>query len=75
MNTNRQGYIKHKSGYILPLEYEVKYKNSLECFTVVFKNSPTFWNCCHLILDTNKIVRESSVLGNVYFGLDRWTLS
>lgn len=41
----------------------------------MFKNLPSIRNCCHLILDTNKIVRDISILGYAYFGIDRWSLN
>ena len=60
---------------MLPVEYQVYYKSSTESFTVVFKNNSQYRNCCHLIIDAEKIIRESSILGQVYFGLDKWKIN
>lgn len=58
---------------MLPVEYIVV--AGVETFTIYFKNISGYRNCCHLILDLNKAIRDSSILGNAYFGLDKWILN
>jgi hypothetical protein len=71
----RLGYLKLKSGFILPVQYQVYFSAASDIFTVSFENNSVFRHCCHLILDANKIIMECSVLGHAYFGLDRRVLN
>lgn len=55
----------------MPVQYQVYYKSASESFIVTFQNNSTLRNCCHIVLDQNKIIKECSILGHAYFGLDR----
>ena len=71
MSRVNKGYLKVKSGFVLPVEYKIIFKPEEELFYAYFKLNSEKSTNYHVILDEDGYVREFSALGSIFLNLTR----
>jgi hypothetical protein len=71
MTAINKGFMKQKSGFILPIEYKVNYSADNEVFRLFFKLASEKGTNCHIILNQHGKIIEMSVLASINLGISR----